>query len=138
MAAFAPITLQVMDHNGNILFKSIVPYEFEITAHQVLERAFVIEQNSSLPDPFIFTQRYYGYSQVAEYPGYLGYEIESICGYANETNFYWDLIVDGVSSSIGADSTYPNPGGSVSWQYTGVTEANALSARAAILTKRRK
>src|SRR5271155_405096 len=108
MPSFSPITLRAIDSNNSQLFEYVVPFRIGITARQVLEEAFALNQTSATPDPFVFTLEYFGYSESAPFPGYLGYEIESIAGLANIAGkFYWDLLVNGVPSSSGADTTYP-------------------------------
>jgi hypothetical protein len=138
MPNFSPLTLSAVDNQNNTLFQYSVPYQFEITARQALEYAFVLAQTSSQPDPFVFTLQYYGYSESPQFPGYLGYEIESIGQLLNNNAFYWDLVINGVSSSQGADTTYPGPGSTVVWQYTPVPQASAaLNQRAAAIQGRR-
>lgn len=87
-----------------------------MSAKQLLERAFVLAQSAEKADPFLYTIEYFGYSQSAQFPGYLGYEIESVAGLPNNAQFFWDLMLDGVSSTSGADTTVPNPDGTVVWQ----------------------
>lgn len=134
MSDFAPITLRVIDNTGTSLFQYSVPFEPQITAREVLEYAFVIAQTSPTPDPFAFTLKFYGYSESAQFPGYLGYEIESINNLENNAQCYWDLLVDGTTSSSGADTTYPHPGATILWQYTPIPAPQAaLSRRAALV-----
>ena len=109
----------------------------------MLEYAFVIKQTSADPDPFAFNLQYYGYSYSAQFPDYLGYEIESFAtkssgNLPNNKQFYWDLIIDGVPSSTGADTSYPNPGGTVLWRYTPIQGAPAESAKRLMLIQRRQ
>jgi hypothetical protein len=138
MLSFSPITLRVIDSNNNQLFEYVVPFRIGINARQVLEEAFALAQTSAAPDPFVFTIEYFGYSESTAFPGYLGYEIESIGGLANSGQFYWDLLVNGVPSTSGADTTYPNPGAVVLWQYTPIPAApSALGNRAAVIQSRR-
>jgi hypothetical protein len=136
MAGYLPITLRAMDDKQNVLFEYAVPFEFGISAKQLLERAFVLAQTGAKADPFLYTIEYFGYSESAQFPGYLGYEIESIAGLPNDAQFFWDLILDGVSPTSGADTTFPNPGGTVVWQYTPIP-AQSGSARAAAVQNRR-
>lgn len=136
MAAYPPITLRAIDDKGNVLFEYEVPFEFGINAKQLLERAFVLAQRPAKADPFLYTVEYYGYSQSPQFPGYLGYEIESIANLPGNSSFYWDLILDGVSSTTGADTTYPNPGGTIVWQYTPVP-AQPATQRSAVIQSRR-
>jgi Domain of unknown function (DUF4430) len=138
MSDFSPITVSAVDNQRNKLFEYSVPFRFEITARQVLECAFVLAQTSAQPDPFVFTLEYFGYSESQQYPGYLGYEIESIGQLANTASFYWDLLVDGVPSSHGADTTFPGPGSTVTWQYTAIPPlSGAVSPRASAIQSRR-
>jgi|SRR5271166_908769 len=119
-STFSPITLRAIDNNNKQLFEYSVPFSLGITARQVLEHAFVLGQTPGNVDPFVYTLEYFGYSESTQFPGYLGYEIESIAGLANSKQLFWDLLVDGVSSSSGADTTYPNPGSTVLWQYSAI------------------
>ena len=113
MPDYAPITLRAVDDKGNLLFEYVVPFEFGISAKQLLERAFVLGQAAGKADPFLYTIEYFGYSESAQFPGYLGYEIESISRLPNNGQYFWDLMLDGVSSTSGADTTFPNPGGTI-------------------------
>ena len=137
MNDYAPITVQANDNNNNVLFQITVPFEFEINARQLLERAFVISQEPDNTDPFLYTVEYFGYSESSQFPGYLGYEIESIASLPNNDSFFWDLIINGISSQTGADTTFPNPGATVLWQYTSTSSAK-LSARASVIKNRRQ
>ena len=138
MANYAPITLRVLDETGQELFAQSVPFELELDVRGVMERAFVLSQTTPQPDPLIFELQYYGYSEVAQYPGYLGYEVEDICGKPNNQQFYWALTIDGVLSSEGADSMQPGPGSMVVWQYTPLpTDPQKLAARTRIIHSRR-
>ncbi len=83
MPSYAPFTLQIVDETGKELFNQAVPFEWELDVKQIMERAFVLAQTTAAPDPFVYTVEYYGYSEAAQFPGYLGYEIESICGKSN-------------------------------------------------------
>jgi hypothetical protein len=72
MADYSPITLRAVDDKQNVLFEYVVPFEFGITAKQLLERAFVLAQTGAKADPFVYTIEYFGYSESAQFPGYLG------------------------------------------------------------------
>src|ERR1700678_676191 len=114
MADYPPITLQMVDQNGNNLIPDVsVPFSFEIDVIQVMERAFVISQAADDHDPFLYTVEYYEYSLVPEFQGYLGYEIECIGNSTsvlpNNGQFYWELLLDNTASSTGADTTFPAP-----------------------------
>ncbi len=136
MSAYRPITVRAVDNQSRQLFEYAVPFSLEVSARQLLEQAFVLGQTASTADPFLFTLEYYGYSESAQYPGYLGYEVESIAGLSNGAQYYWELLVNGVSSASGADTTYPNPGATVTWQYTAIPSAGEQSRRAARVQKR--
>lgn len=118
MPSYAPFTLRIVDETGKELFNQTVPFEWELDVKQIMERAFVLAQTTTTPDPFLYTVEYYGYSEAAQFPGYLGYEIESICGKSNNRQFYWALLINGVPSSEGADSMQPGPGSTVLWQFS--------------------
>jgi Domain of unknown function (DUF4430) len=138
MSDYSPITLQIVDENASKLIDLPVPFRFEIDVKQVMEAAFVLTQTAAAPDPFLYTVGYYGYSESAQFPGYLGYEIESICGKANNNQFYWALSINGVASSTGADTAYPGPGSTVIWQYTPIpANLEGLTARAKVVQSRR-
>jgi hypothetical protein len=141
MPDFDPVTLSIIANDGTTLIEQAVPFELKMSSRDVLERAFVILQTTASADPFFFTLQYYGYSEDAQLPGYLGYEIESFAksgvNYPNNAQFYWDLIVDGITSMSGADTSYPNPGGTVLWQYTAMPSATtAPNKRAALFQSR--
>jgi hypothetical protein len=57
MPAFDPVTLNIIDEAGTVLFSQSVPFTVGMTARQVLEQAFMITQTSAKPDPFIFSVR---------------------------------------------------------------------------------
>ena len=138
MSGYPPFTLRIIDDNGNECFRASVPFEWELDVKQIMERAFVLAQTSSTPDPFAYTMEYYGYSEIAQFPGYLGYEIESICGLSNNQQLYWALLIDDVLSMEGADSMQPAPGSTVLWQYRPVpADPRELAARTRIVHSRR-
>ena len=138
MSSYAPITLRVVDDKGQVLFAQLVPFEWELDVKQIMERAFVLAQTTATPDPFLFTVGYFGYSEAARFPGYLGYEIESICGKSTNQQFYWALLINGVLSSEGADSMQPGPGSTVVWQYTPVPAGSqGLAERTMAIHSRR-
>src|SRR6266851_3729456 len=130
MADYKPFTLKILDDKDQELFSQSVPFEPELDVRAIMERAFVLSQTVASPDPFLFDLHYYGYSEVAQFPGYLGYEVESIFGKPNNQQFYWALSIDGVLSPEGADSMQPGPGAAVLWTYTPVPATpQQLSAR---------
>jgi hypothetical protein len=138
MPQYAPITIRAVDDQDHELFSYAVPFEFELSVKQVMERAFVIGQTAGTADPFMYTVEYFGYSESAQFPGYLGYEIESIAQFQSNGQFYWSLLVNDVSSSSGADTTYPGPGATVLWKYTAVpTAAHEAPGRAGVVHKLR-
>jgi len=138
MSDFAPITLQVLNENGQELFAQSVPFEPEIDVRGVMERAFVLSQTSTQPDPLIYALQYYGYSEAVQFPGYLGYEVESIFSMPSNQQYYWALSINGVLSPEGADSMQPGPGSSVTWQYTPMpTDPQKLAARTRMIHSRR-
>jgi hypothetical protein len=137
MSDYRPITLRAVDNQNHQLFEYSVPFTLEVSARQLLENAFVLGQTASSPDPFLFTLEYYGYSQSTQYPGYLGYEVESIAGLSNDAQNYWELLVNGVPSSSGADTTYPNPGSTVTWQYAAIPLSTDQQSRRATLVQNR-
>jgi hypothetical protein len=55
MANYAPIALQVPDENGQELFSQSVPFELELDVREIMERAFVLSQTTTQPDPLIVT-----------------------------------------------------------------------------------
>jgi hypothetical protein len=120
MADYKPFTLRIVDDKGQELFSQAVPFEAELDVRGIMERAFVLSQTAALPDPFLYDLQYYGYSEAAQFPGYLGYEVESICGKPNNQQFYWALSINAVLSPEGADSMQPGPGSTVLWAYTPV------------------
>lgn len=139
MITYDPVTIEAIDDEGNSLFKYAVPFEMKISALQLMERAFVlVQQVSPKPDPFLYTVEYYGYSQSAQFPGYLGYEIESIGNLQNSDTGYWELLLNGQVSSTGADTTYPNPGGLILWKYLTIPAENEAASNRARMIQTRK
>jgi hypothetical protein len=120
MTDYMPFTLRIVDDQGQELFSLSVPFEAELDVRGIMERAFILSQTTASPDPFLYDLQYYGYSEMAQFPGYLGYEVESICGKPNNQQFYWALSINGVLSPEGADSMQPGPGSTVLWAYTPV------------------
>jgi hypothetical protein len=142
MTGYAPITLRVLDENGSEMFSQIVPYDWEIDVKELMERAFILSQSSTTPDPLVYTLQYYGYSERAQFPGYLGYEVESIgTGVEmkpNNSQFYWQLLIDGLPSQEGADSEQPRPGSTITWQYTPIPpNSDDFSSRTRLIHSRR-
>jgi hypothetical protein len=139
MSDYAPILLRIVDDQGQELFRQTVPFEFELDVKEVMERAFVLAQTPAKPDPVVFEVQFYGYSESVPYPGYLGYEIESIQGKPNNQQFYWELKINGAASQEGADSTQPGPGSEVLWEYTPIAAAEQqLTGRAQAVHARRR
>lgn len=139
MADFTPIDLSIIDNNGNTLFSASVPFNAGMTARNVLEQAFIGAQTAATPDPVDYTLEFFGYSENPQYPGFLGYEIDSLAGLPGNAQFYWELLIGGVMSQTGADTTFPAPGASVTWQYVAIGPAlQAASPRAELLHGRRE
>lgn len=118
--------LNIIDQNGNSLFSATVPY-IGVNVQSIMENAYKQAQSPATPDPFEFTVTYFGNSQNPQFPAYLGYEIESLCHLPSNAQFYWSLLINSTPSASGADTTYPNPGDIVAWQYTAIP-AQGLSA----------
>lgn len=137
MNNFEPITLKIVDETGNQIFQQSVPFEVEMDVRTVMERAFILQQSSSTPDPLVYQIQYYGYSEFAGHPGYLGYEIESIHGKPSNSNYFWKLIIDGITSEEGADSMRPAPGSTVLWEYKSIADETQLTARTQVVHARR-
>jgi hypothetical protein len=130
MADYAPFTLKIVDDQNKELFSQSVPFEAELDVRGIMERAFVLSQTPAVPDPFFYDLQYFGYSQSAQFPGYLGYEVESICGKANNQGFFWALSIDGTLAQEGADSMQPGPGATVIWTFTPIpANTHQLPAR---------
>jgi hypothetical protein len=138
MADYQPFTLRIVDDQGKELFSQSVPFEAELDVRGIMERAFVISQTPAKPDPFYYDLQYYGYSQSAQFPGYLGYEVESICGKPNDQQHYWALSINNTLSPEGADSMQPGPGSAVVWTYTPIpANPQQLPARTREVHERR-
>lgn len=132
------ITIKAYDDDNNQLFSYQVGFEFEINVQQLLQLAFVKGQSAGQPDPFGYTLEYYGYSQSTQYPGYLGYELESINTFDADANHYWELAVNGQPSPSGIDTTFPNPGATVTLTYqTVTTKSLAANSRLKAIQERR-
>lgn len=138
MPHYAPILLRIVDEQGQELFRQTVPFEFELDVKEVMERAFILAQTPANPDPLVYGVQFYGYSESAQYPGYLGYEIESIQGKPNNQQFYWELKINGVASLEGADSMQPGPGSEVLWEYTPIAaRQQQITGRVQVVHARR-
>lgn len=138
MTGFSPINLQIIDENGNQTFSQSVPYEWEMDVKQVMERAFVLSQSPATPDPLVYTLQYYGYSETPQFPGYMGYELESIGTKGNNQEFFWQLLINGNPSQLGADLEQPAPGSTVVWQYTPIpSNPQQMVPRSSVLHARR-
>lgn len=143
MPDYAPVSLQAIDENGQKLIDASVPFSLGMDVQQVMEAAFVVAQKTATPDPFLYTVEFYGYSEVAAFPGYLGYEIESIGTKAtglkpSNSQFYWKLSLNGIDSNTGADTTFPGPGSIVLWIYTPIPQSPAqLPPRTKVVQDRR-
>ncbi len=137
MADYAPITLRIVDEQGTERFAQSVPFELELDVREVMERAFVLSQTPQMRDPLVYDLQYFGYSEDPQFPGYLGYEVESIFGKPNNAEFFWELKIDDVPAQEGADSTQPHPGATVLWVYTPAAQAHQLSRRAKLIHERR-
>jgi hypothetical protein len=138
MPAYAPFSLEILDQNTQQLFSQLVPFEFELSVTHIMERAFALAQTPQNADPFVFEVQYYGYSESAQFPVYLGYEIESLCNLSNSAQYYWELLINEVASQVGADLALPPPGATVTWQYTPVpANPQQLTERARAVHARR-
>lgn len=135
MLDYAPITLRIIDEKGKCLHEYVIPFEFGMNVQQLLERAFVAAQTTVDADPFLFTLEFFGYSESAQFPGYLGYEVDSI-GSLGTGDHFWDLMLDGISTSTGIDTTFPQPGGTVVLQYTPIPDAPTSPRAAAMQSKK--
>jgi len=134
-----PIIIEAYDDDDNKIFSYAVDFDWEINVEQLLERAFAEQQSAENPDPFTYTVEYYGYSQSAAFPGYLGYELESINGFNTASDFYWSLSVNGQTSPSGIDTTFPNPGSTVTFRYTatGAATRHEVGSRLKVIQERR-
>jgi hypothetical protein len=128
-------TIEAIDNSGNPIFKYTVPAYKNISVRMILEVAFNRNQSSTTHDPFHFTLEYYGYSTDPSFPGYLGYELESINSLTTTANFYWSLAVNGAASLTGIDTTFPNPGSTITLTYTSTNGLDDLRSKA--ISKRR-
>jgi Domain of unknown function (DUF4430) len=106
-----------------------------MSVREILEAAFVENQTNTTPDPFLYTLEYYGYSTDPSFPGYLGYELESINSLTTTANFYWSLAVNGAASLTGIDTTFPSPGSTITLTYTSISGLDDLRSKA--ISKRR-
>lgn len=136
------ITIKAIDNNGVLIFTYSVPFEFRISVKQVMETAFILNQQPNA-DPFLYTLEYYGYSSDPQFPGYLGYEVEGIGNkqigiLPNDNAFYWELEINGQASQVGADTAFPAPGSTVVWKYSAIpSNAQLLTARSRVIHSRR-
>jgi len=125
------ITLQALDENGVNLFSYEVAHTPRMNVQTLLEHAFVQHQKDdpASPDPFRFLLSYYGYSMDPDYPGYLGYELESIDSRQSDMQHYWELSINGTPSTSGIDSTYPAPGDIVMFRFVAMTAKRGMQNR---------
>jgi len=136
-----PISLKMLDADGASIFQGKVDFTPGMTARDALEQAFIENQSSESADPFAVSFAFFGYSYAAQYPGYLGYEVEGFGVdmkhlLVNNDGFYWELYIDDQVAQVGADLTLPQPGGSLTWRYTPVAAALPTSLRAVIHARR--
>lgn len=124
----SPVTIEAFDDNNNQLFGFQVPFTWRVNVQELLEQAYILNQTVAQPDPFQYTLEYFGYSQSAQFPGFLGYELESINGFQTGGDFFWSLSVNGNLSQSGIDTTYPNPGATVTLQFASFATAPAHAA----------
>src|SRR5579864_8992487 len=139
------IKISAIDNNGASIFNYSVPFTFGISVKRVMETAFVLNQQPQPnADPFLYTIEYYGYSEDAQFPGYLGYEIEGIGNKTigilpSNSQFYWELEINGQPSQVGADTARPTPGAAVVWRYLAIPpNANSLTPRMQVIHSRRR
>lgn len=109
--------LIIVSSGGTPLVEQSVAYTSSMTARGVLEGGFLAMQSPANPDPFEITIKYYGESESTSFPGFLGYEIESLCNLPATAQQYWELLINGTPSQTGADTTIPPPGSTVAWRY---------------------
>ena len=118
-----------------------VPFTLECTVLRILEKAYV---NAQKPDlhlhhPFQYMLEYFGYNQSSAFPGFLGYELDSINGVAGDKSHYWKLTVNSVAASTGVSECYPNPGATVELTYTAAPDSgHEPGTRAHAIQKIRK
>jgi len=143
VANFLPVTIRFLDEKGKEIFSQIVPFVFEMDVKHLMELAFILSQKTTKnPDPIRYTMQYYGYSEMAGFPGYLGYELETVQvdgfgSYVPDKTHYWRLSVDGVvMATSGADTTHPDQGSVVVWQFVD-TAVTPPSPRAVAIQSRR-
>lgn len=143
MSGLGNIHVEALDLNGASIFKYDAPPGSGVTARELLEASFVGLQRTDLRDPFVFTLEFFGYSTDPQFPGYLGYEVESIgrpggTPLSNSTENYWELLMNGQQATEGADALRPLPGSRVTWQFTSMQSQLAGSSVRAKLVKARR
>jgi hypothetical protein len=91
-------------------------YVSGMNVQQVMEAAYAAEMTSPQKAVVEFTLEYYGPS--------FGYELLTLdsislqVGADGGTSIFWELLVNGQMTTTGIDSTYPNDGDSIQWNYT--------------------
>jgi|GEM_PF-3349457 len=134
-------TITIKAINGaTTLFTYEVPFESKINVQTLLETAFDSNQTQANPDPFSYDLEYFGYSQINNYPGFLGYSIESINGLnakqSGNVTYYWELLVNDIVSTTGIDTTFPNPNATVTLSYVEYSLDTASSHQKTIHERR--
>jgi hypothetical protein len=122
-----PITIEAIDDKEQSLFVYSCPSSLRLNVQSILDQAFAGLQSAAKPDPFRFSISYFGYSKDPAYPGYLGYEIESINDCVTSANAYWSLSLNDQASDHGIDTTFPGPADKVMLRF--VTVGAAASGR---------
>lgn len=124
----------------NVLSAQTISLQAELNVRELIEAAFVQLQSPQTPDPFNFTIEYYGYDYYQGNTSYLGYFIESINQYVTNPNNFWDLYVNGSTSSVGMDSylVQANDQIELKWVTSGAPEGIGARIQRVKARRRRK
>jgi hypothetical protein len=119
-----------IDH---VLGATAVPLATEMSVRALIEAAFVQLQTDSQPDPFYFNIEYYGYDHFQGVTTYLGYFIVSIGNskttYANGSDNYWELLINGKPADVGMDSLLVKPNDQIVLKWMAATGSSSAAAR---------
>src|SRR5260370_8084240 len=115
------ITIKV--DNEELATINEIPYKKSMNGQQEMETGYDLHQDEASN----FSLRYFG-SQ-------LGYEVTTLdrlsqqIGSDANTYLFWELLINGGFSQHGVDSTFPNDGDDIEWNYTRYTTERHAGTR---------
>jgi len=134
-----PVKIDAVDDKGHKLFSFRVELTSRLSVQSLLDKTFIEHQRPKRPDPFNFTVSYFGYSKNKKFPGYLGYEIDSIEDFKSSVSAYWSVSINSIPASHGIDTTFPGPGDTVTLRFIRIAarDTGRNARESAIISRRR-